>query len=48
VPEQLRASGIGWYGAAVGLSGMAAGLIGGLLWDRAGHASVFIYGAALP
>lgn len=45
VPDQLHASGIGWYSAAVGLSGMIAGLISGLLWDRVGHASVFVYGA---
>ncbi len=46
VPEHLRASGIGWYSAAIGLSGLIAGLVGGLLWDRVGHASVFLYGAA--
>ncbi|OJU23304.1 MAG: MFS transporter [Sphingomonas sp. 66-10] len=46
VPDHLRASGIGWYSAAIGLSGLIAGLVGGLLWDRLGHASVFLYGAA--
>lgn len=46
VPEALRASGIGWYGAAVGLSGLIAGLAGGLFWDHIGHAAVFFYGAA--
>jgi len=46
VPEHLRASGIGWYSAAIGLSGLVAGLVGGLLWDRVGHSSVFLFGAA--
>ena len=45
-PGSLQASGIGWYGAAVGLSGLAASGVAGLLWDRLGHADVFIYGAA--
>lgn len=45
VPEALRASGIGWYSAAVGISGMVAGAVGGLLWDHVSHASVFFYGA---
>jgi MFS family permease len=45
-PAQLRASGIGWYGAAVGLSGLVASLAAGLLWDRIGHAAVFAWGVA--
>jgi MFS family permease len=45
-PANLRASGIGWYGTAVGLSGLAASLAAGLLWDRVGHAAVFAWGAA--
>ena len=45
VPEALRASGIGWYSAAVGISGMVAGVVGGLLWDHVSDASVFLYGA---
>ena len=46
VPEHLRASGIGLYAAVVGLSGLLASIIAGQLWDKAGHAAVFIYGAA--
>ncbi len=46
VPEHLRASGVGWYGTALGLLQLIASLIAGLLWDRIGHASVFFYGAA--
>lgn len=45
-PEPVRASGLGLYSAAVGLSGLVAGLAGGWLWDHAGHASVFLFGAA--
>lgn len=46
VPEQLRASGIGWYSTTVGLLQLAASVVAGLLWDRVGHAAVFYYGAA--
>jgi MFS family permease len=46
VPEQLRASGMGWYNTTVGLSGLVASLVAGRLWDRVGHASVFVFGAA--
>jgi len=47
VPSHLRASGIGWYSTAVGLSGLIASIIAGGLWDRAGHTSVFVYGSIL-
>ncbi len=46
VPEQLRASGIGWYSTTVGLLQLVASVVAGLLWDRIGHAAVFYYGAA--
>jgi MFS family permease len=45
VPEQLRASGVGWYSTTVGLLQLVASIVAGLLWDRVGHASVFYYGA---
>ncbi|MGA7325088.1 MAG: MFS transporter [Rhodomicrobium sp.] len=45
VPEQLRASGVGWYSTTVGLLQLVASLVAGLLWDRIGHAAVFYYGA---
>jgi MFS family permease len=45
VPEQLRASGIGWYNTTVGLFGLVASLVAGLLWDQVGHAAVFLFGA---
>jgi MFS family permease len=46
VPEHLRASGVGWYSATVGLLGLVANIVAGLLWDRVGHPAVFYYGAA--
>jgi MFS family permease len=45
VPERLRASGVGWYSTTVGLLGLVANIVAGLLWDRIGHAAVFYYGA---
>jgi MFS family permease len=47
VPEHLRASGIGWYATTIGLTGLIASIAAGQLWDKAGHAAVFIFGAAL-
>jgi MFS family permease len=46
VPDRLRASGIGWYNATLGLLGLVASIVAGLLWDHVGHSSVFLYGAA--
>jgi hypothetical protein len=45
VGPSLHASAIGWYSTTIGLSGMVASLVAGRLWDRVGHASVFIFGA---
>jgi len=45
VPERLRASGVGWYSTTVGLLGLVASVVAGLLWDRVSHAAVFYYGA---
>lgn len=45
VPTHLRASGIGWYNTTVGLLGLVANIVAGLIWDRVGHAAVFYYGA---
>lgn len=46
VPEGLRASGVGWYTAVVGLSGLVASIVGGELWTRIGPSATFLYGAA--
>jgi MFS family permease len=45
VPEQLRASAVGWYSTTVGLLQLVASVVAGLLWDRIGHAAVFYFGA---
>jgi len=47
VPKHLRATGIGWYSTAVGITGLLASLVAGQLWDKMSHTSVFIYGAIL-
>lgn len=45
VPPSLRASGLGWYTATIGLLGLVASVVAGQLWDRVNHAAVFFYGA---
>ncbi|WP_269448303.1 MFS transporter [Acetobacter tropicalis] len=45
VPPELRASGIGWYSATVGLVQLVASIVAGELWDHIGHAAVFYDGA---
>ena len=45
-PDRLRASGIGWYNATLGVLGLVASVVAGLLWDHVSHAAVFLYGAA--
>lgn len=46
VPAHLRASGVGWYSTVIGLLQLVSSVIAGVLWDRIGHQSVFLYGAA--
>ena len=46
VPEQIRASGIGWYSTTVGILQLVSSVVAGLLWDQIGHAAVFYFGAA--
>jgi len=45
VQPEMRASAVGWYGTATGLSGLVASIVAGILWDKVGHPAVFIYGA---
>jgi MFS family permease len=45
VPAELRASGVGWFTATVGVTGLIASVVGGALWDRVGPAATFFYGA---
>jgi len=45
VPEELRASGVGWYTATVGLSGLIASIVGGELWVGIAPSATFLLGA---
>jgi MFS family permease len=45
VPADLRASGVGWYMATIGMTGLIASVVGGELWTRVGPAATFYYGA---
>ena len=45
VPSELRASGVGWYTATIGLSGLVASIVGGELWTRIGPPATFLFGA---
>jgi len=45
IPQELRASGIGLYSSAIGLSSLVASIVGGQLWVRINPAATFIYGA---
>jgi MFS family permease len=42
VSDNLRASGIGWFNATVGFSGMAASILAGIVYDKIGHPAVFL------
>ena len=44
VPEELRATAMGWYSATAGLFQLIASVVGGLLWDYFGPSGTFIYG----
>ena len=47
VAQEMRASGVGWFSATVGLSGLIASVVGGELWTRFGPASTFLFGATM-
>lgn len=44
-PPHLRASGIGWYSAVVGGSGLVASIVAGQLWVKINPQAAFLYGA---
>ncbi|HEV2353159.1 MAG TPA: MFS transporter [Puia sp.] len=44
-PAGLRASGLGWYATTVGVTGLVASVVAGILWDKIGHYAVFLFGA---
>jgi MFS family permease len=47
VPRNRRGSAFGWYNLAIGLGALPASLIFGMIWDRAGAPSAFVFGAVL-
>ncbi|MCL4514454.1 MAG: MFS transporter [Firmicutes bacterium] len=47
VSSEKRGTAYGLYSAAVGISALPASLIAGILWQKLGPASPFIFGAAL-
>ena len=44
VPQEHRASGIGWYSAVVGITGFIASTVGGWLWTNIAPSAAFFYG----
>ena len=47
VPGGKRGTAYGWYNLSIGIAALPASIIFGLLWDRAGSAVAFTFGAAL-
>jgi MFS family permease len=47
VPAEKRGAAFGWYNLALGLGALPASLLFGLLWDKAGPATSFGFGATL-
>ena len=47
VPTARRGAAFGWYNLALGLAALPASLLFGYLWDRAGSATAFAFGAAM-
>jgi MFS family permease len=45
-PPELRATGVGWYTATIGVTGLVASVVGGQLWSRIGPSATFAFGAA--
>jgi len=47
VPAARRGSAFGWYNLALGVAALPASVIFGVIWDRAGSATAFAFGAAM-
>jgi MFS family permease len=45
VASELQASGVGWYTATIGITGLIASIVGGELWTRVGPSTTFLFGA---
>lgn len=46
VPTELRATGVGFYSATIGLTTLIASLVAGALWTAISPSATFLYGAA--
>ena len=47
VPGGKRGTAYGWYNLAIGIAALPASIVFGLIWDRAGSAAAFTFGAVL-
>jgi MFS family permease len=47
VPGGKRGTAFGWYNLAIGIAALPASVLFGLIWDRAGSASAFTFGAVM-
>ena len=45
VSAELQASGVGWYTATIGITGLVASVVGGDLWTRVSPSATFLFGA---
>jgi MFS family permease len=45
VSSELQASGVGWYTATIGITGLIASIVGGELWTSVGPSATFLFGA---
>lgn len=45
VQAELRASAVGWFSTTIGLTGLIASLVAGLLWTQINPQAAFLYGA---
>lgn len=45
VSSELQASGVGWYTATIGITGLVASIVGGELWTRVSPSATFFFGA---
>jgi MFS family permease len=48
VSSELQASGVGWYTATIGITGLVASIVGGELWTRVSPSATFFFGPDRP
>lgn len=47
VPQEARASAVGWYATTIGITSFASSLLAGEIWVRINPAAAFLYGATI-